>query len=342
MSDADGSPRWARLSDARLLEWRICDLGLRFVGSPPARLFDELLRELRARGLVFKPYAWLSTEWFTPDHLTGFAVPFYLAHPRLARLERAQMLQVEGGTRDECLKIMRHETAHAIDNAYGLRRRKSWRQTFGPPSLAYRASYAPDPTSREHVLNLDHWYSQSHPLEDWAETFAVWLRPHGGWRARYAGWPALRKLEFVDALMAEVRAVPPRLRTRAQEEPLGSVDLTLGEYYERKRAYYSEDTSPALDGQLRRVFTAPAPGERRPRAAAFLRRERPALVRSVATATGQHSYLLDHVVREMIARCKGGDLRVPMAPAEARVSAAILLTSLSSQFLYGAHPHYHR
>ena len=44
-----------------------------------------------------RPHYWLSDEWFTPDGVPGVAVPFYLAHPRLAKLELAQMLEVEGG-----------------------------------------------------------------------------------------------------------------------------------------------------------------------------------------------------------------------------------------------------
>ena len=333
---------WARLRDSQLLEWRICDLGLRLAGTPVAALLEELRGELAARGLRFRPYAWLSTDWFTPDHLTGFAVPFYLAHPRLVRLERAQMLEVEGGTREECLKILRHETAHALDNAFGLRRRKAWREAFGAAGRQYDSSYTPDPTSREHVLNLAYWYSQSHPLEDWAETFAVWLRPGSKWRTRYRDWPALRKLEAVDTLMRSLHDRAPRRRTRAHEEPLREVRMTLREYYARKRAVYSDEASPALDGQLQRVFVTGERGTGRPKAASFLRKHRPALVRSVAEATGQHSYLLDHVVREMIARCKTKDLRLVASSNETRVSAAILLTSLSSQFLYGAHPNYHR
>ncbi len=333
---------WEELPSSELLEWKISDLGLRMEGSPVAARLQELHQELAHHGIRFRPYAWLSTDWFTPDHLTGFAVPFYLAHPRLARLERQQMLEVEGGTREDCLKIMRHETAHALDNAYGIRRKKRWRELFGRAGDPYAANYTPDPTSRDHVLNLDYWYSQSHPLEDWAETFAVWLRPRSRWRSRYASWPALRKLEYVDELMGGLAAQAPHRRTRAREESLGQVDLTLADYYARKRAVYSDDSSPALEGQLKRVFASPADAPHRPRAAAFLRKQRPALVRSVAATTGQHSYLLDHVVREMISRCQSKDLRVEHSPQEAQVSAAILLTSLSSQFLYGAHPNYHR
>ncbi len=334
-----GSHRWARYGDARLLEMRICDLELRIDGSPLRPLVDELHREFDERGFAFRPYVWLSTEWFTPDDATGFAMPFYVAHERLARLERRQMLEVEGGTREACLKLMRHESAHALDNAYRLRRRRRWRELFGSPSAPYEQTYSPDPNSREHVLHLDHWYSQSHPLEDWAETFAVWLRPKSRWRSRYADWPALAKLEYVDALCKELAGVPAKVRTRRREEPLSSVRITLREYYERKRAFYAEESTPVFAGRLERLFPKDGGGRT---AAAFLRSVRRNLVRRVAEATGQHRYLLDHVLREMIARAVERRLRVEGDEGEGLVNAAILLTSLSSQFSYGSHPRYQR
>jgi hypothetical protein len=336
------SRRWTEFSDADLLQVRICDLGLKLEETPMAARFEQLRGEFSVAGIRFRPYAWLSTDWFTPDRCTGFAVPFYLAHPRLVRLERRRMLTVEGGSHSECMKIMRHEAAHAMDNAFGLRRRKRWRELFGRSSEPYASTYTPDPTSRRHVLNLDYWYSQSHPLEDWAETFAVWLKPGARWRRRYENWPALDKLEYVEELMGEVGPLSPPRRTRAREEPLSSVRMTLSEYYQRKRLVYSDEGSPALDGQLMRVFPARDGTRNGGRAATFLRTNRRELVRRVSAATGQHSYLLDLVVREMAERCRTKNLLLPGDQADAMVSAAIVLTSLSSQFLYGAHPNYHR
>ncbi|MCA8966514.1 MAG: hypothetical protein KDC48_16660 [Planctomycetes bacterium] len=335
-------PWWAQLPTEELLDVRLCDLDLALEGTALQRRVDQLNGELERAGLVFRPYVYLSVDWFTPEGSTGFAVPFYLAHPRLVRLERAQMLEVEGGSRDQCMRLMRHEAGHAIDNAYGLRRKRVWRETFGRASKPYLSSYTPDPTSREHVLNLDYWYSQSHPLEDWAETFAVWLTPGSRWRRRYADWPALRKLEAVAGMMAEVREREPLLVTRAKEEPAHRVRTTLRRYYERKRAFYAEEANPAFDGHLARVFPPAATSPGRPRAMAFLRKHRVALVRRVSEATGQHRYLLDHVVREMVARCRTKDLRVATARTEALVDAAVVLTILSGQFLYGAHPRYQR
>ena len=111
---------WQRLTDEQLLDMRICDLPIRirrsFLEPHIKRLYDEL----NARGIRFKPHVWLAGEWFSPDGVPGIAIPFYLAHPRLIKLERRQMLEVEGGTDTECMRILRHEAGHALDTAFRL------------------------------------------------------------------------------------------------------------------------------------------------------------------------------------------------------------------------------
>ncbi len=334
---------WTRLPQDRLLDIPIKDLGLTLETSPLRARLEELHAELERRSIRFRPYAWLSTEWFTPDDSTGFAVPFYLAHPRLVRLERTQMLEVEGATREGCMKIMRHEAAHALDNAYGLRRKRRWREVFGRAGEPYSSSYTPDPNSRAYVQHLDYWYAQSHPLEDFAETFAVWLRPGSRWRKRYEGWAALDKLMFTHELMGSVARETPRRTTRRREEPLARVRTTLREYYEQKKEIYASEGTPAFNGQLRHSFPrGEGAAADAPRLAPFLRKHRSRLVRQVAAATGQHRYLLDHVVREMAMRARAEDLHLPRGDADALLDSAILLTSLSSQFVYGGHPRYHR
>ena len=121
--------------DEQLLAVRMCDLGLSIAGTELEQRIGHVNAELDARGLA-RPHYWLSDEWFTPDGVPGVAIPFYLAHPRLAKLELAQMLEVEGGDPESCLMILRHEAGHAIDNAYQLRRRPTRRRLFGNPAHA--------------------------------------------------------------------------------------------------------------------------------------------------------------------------------------------------------------
>src|SRR5207247_9020815 len=196
-------------------------------GSPVPDRINRLYAELEDHGLVFRPTFWLSNEWFTPDGVPGIAIPFYLVHPRLAKLELNQMLEVEGGTPEWCMQILRHETGHAIDNAYKLRQRRRRQQIFGPSYLQYPEYYTPKPYSKSFVLHLGSWYSQSHPDEDFAETFAVWLTPGADWARRYQGWKALLKLEYMDALMKSLAGKRPVVTNRRCPEALRSLRKTL-------------------------------------------------------------------------------------------------------------------
>ena len=121
------------LSDEELLQKRFCDLRLTLRHSVIDSTFTRIRRDLKRRGIRFAPHVWLSEEWFSPDGVPGIAIAFYMAHPRLMRLERRMMDEVEGGNANWLTRIMRHEFAHALDNAYRLRRRKEWRETFGNP-----------------------------------------------------------------------------------------------------------------------------------------------------------------------------------------------------------------
>ncbi|MDE2252505.1 MAG: hypothetical protein KGL25_13990, partial [Gammaproteobacteria bacterium] len=139
---------WTRLDDEQLLNLRLCDLPLRLEGTAVHARIRRLYRELAARGLAFRPHAWLAEDWFSPDGVAGFAVPFYLAHPRLTRLERKMTGVVEGSNANWQMRILRHEAGHAIDSAYRLRRRARWRALFGPSSKHYPRYYRPNPASR--------------------------------------------------------------------------------------------------------------------------------------------------------------------------------------------------
>jgi len=207
---------WTRLSDEELLKVRLCDLRVAIERSSLKPHIRRLYAELERRGIHFQPHVWLGEEWFSPDGVPGIAVPFYLAHPRLERLERRIMHTVEGGNARWLMRILRHEAGHALDNAYRLRRRKCWREMFGPASRPYPRRYRARPGSRRYVHHLGEWYAQAHPTEDFAETFAVWLKPHSNWRKSYADWPAFEKLELVEALMRSVRSTRAPVRSRSR------------------------------------------------------------------------------------------------------------------------------
>ena len=200
-----------------------------------------------------RPHAWISSEWFSPDNTPGIAIPFYLAHPRLMRLEQKMIIDVEGGTWSGmhahsaprsramwCSTPISCIAAAAGSSCSARRRRR------------YPRYYRPNPASRHFVQHLRLWYAQSHPDEDFAETFAVWLRPRSNWRTRYAGWPALKKLEYVDELMAEIAGAAPLLTRRERVDPLSQLTQTLAEHYEKKQALYAFETPKTYDRDLLR------------------------------------------------------------------------------------------
>lgn len=330
-----GDPYLYELTDEELLDLRFSDLDLRISGTPLEQRIDRLHREMQQKGIQFRPYFWLSDDWFTPDGITGIAIPFYLAHPRLMRLEGRQMLEVEGGTEAWCMRILRHEAGHAIDNAYRLRRRKRYRQLFGPASQPYPQYYNPKPFSKSYVLHLDMWYAQSHPVEDFAETFAVWMTPRSAWRSQYAGWRALKKLEYVDELMAEICSKKPPVKTRQHVDPVRSLNETLRSHYTKKRAHYAIDDANIYDQDLKRLFTNGS--STGPSAAAFLRKIRPSLRKAVAHWTGQYLYTIDQILGEMIDRCRVLKLRLDRSEREAERDALIMLTMQTMNYLHSGH-----
>ncbi len=335
-------PWWASLPDEELLDVRLCDLKLSLEGTAIHKRIRRLHAELRRAGLVFRPYVYLSTEWFTTEGSTGFAVPFYLAHPRLVRLEHSQMFEAEGSSADWCMRLLRHEAAHAFDNAYRLHRRADWRRTFGPYSAPYRNAYEVVPTSKSFVQNLGSWYAQSHPAEDYAETFAVWLEPNSDWRRTYAGWPALHKLERLDQMLRDIGDQPPEVRTRDREASLPKVRYTLREYYRRRKGYYGVQVPWRHDRELRVLFDDPSEGRRAPSAEKFLRRERVDLRAKVSALTGQYRYVVDQAIDAMLQRCRDLDLRIRRPRHHARLGAAVLATMVTIALARGRKPRFKR
>jgi hypothetical protein len=327
------APQWPGFTDEEILNLRFCDLGLESEGAFLEARIEELYRELEQQGLSFRPYFWLSEDWFTPDGVPGIALPFYLAHPRLTELERSQMLEVEGGTLDWCRRILRHETGHAIDHAYELHRRRHRQRLFGLSSAPYPESYAPKPFSKNFVRNLDYWYAQSHPDEDFAETFAVWLDPASSWRERYHGWPALRKLDYLDKLMREVRDEPPPSKTRRRPFGLSSMRQTLRSHYEKKRETYQVELPTFYDRDLKRLFDG-APSEGALTAAEFMAQHRKDARRLVARWTGVFQYTVDGVLVEMIRRARELNLFLGPNPEEAKLNFPILLAVHTMNYLH--------
>ncbi|WP_246664127.1 putative zinc-binding metallopeptidase [Tardiphaga sp. P9-11] len=318
-----------------MLKQRFSTLRVTIKGTWLEDCIYTLYEELKDRGIRLRPNVWISSEWFSPADVPGIAIPFYLAHPRLMKLEKKMMFEAEGSTRSECMAILRHETGHAVQHAYQLQRRRRWQQLFGLSSKRYPLYYRPNPASRRYVQHLRRWYAQSHPDEDFAETFAVWLRPRSSWRTRYADWPALKKLEYVDELMSEIAGEKPLITTRERVEPLSKLSQTLGEHYQTKQAFYAFTPPKTYDRDLNRLFSADPRHRRAQSAASFIRRHRAQVRQMVARWTGENQLTLDAVLDDMISRCRELDLRALGSEQQLLVNFTILLTAKTMHALFG-------
>jgi hypothetical protein len=326
---------WANLSDEELLEKRISQLGLKLEGTGLQPLIEQLYAELSAQGLAFHPPCHIGDEWFVPVGVPAIFIPFFLTHERLRKLERRRILEVEGETPEWFLKLMRHETAHAYAYAYQLPRRKKWRDTFGPTSAEETPQfYRPRPYSRSYVVHLDDWYAQSHPDEDFAETFAVWLTPDAAWRERYKDWKALQKLEYVEELMRSLAGKPPVHQPEYRPSDFDCLNVKLKTYYARKRKLYEDSYPDVYDNDLKQLFAAGPEVEGRLKASAFLRAHRRHLMDSVCQWTNERKYRVNKLLTRLIDRCDQLDLHIKAddAPQNLRVSAYV--TTLVMNYLF--------
>lgn len=320
--------QWKGLPDEELLQTRVRDLGLSIERSPLQGRIGRLYAELDARGIGFHPPCYLSDEWLTPDKVPMIGIPFFLAHPRLVKLEKKMMLEVEGGTDASCMKILRHEAGHALNYAYRLYQKTRWRELFGPFSAKYSNSYSAQPYSKRYVSHLRQNYAQAHPDEDFAETFAVWLTPNSRWREKYHGWPVMKKLRYVDNLMRKIAPAAPAVTSRVTPWSAARMTSTLAAYYQRKRRYLAEEFPGFYDPALQRLFSARPETDPPRQAGQFLRRWRKHLVSAVARWTGQRKLDTDQLVGKLIRRCDALNLYVTDGELETISEATGFVTAV--------------
>jgi hypothetical protein len=325
---------WVDLSDEELLKVRMCDLNLTIAGTVLESRISQVQHELDQCNLRFTPHYWLSDEWFCPDGIPGIAIPFYLAHPRLEKLERAKLYEVEGGDEQWCLKILRHEIGHAIENGFRLRLKKERREIFGKSSIPYPEYYSPRPYSKSFVLHLDRWYAQSHPDEDFAETFAVWLTPNSQWQQRYAGWPALKKLTYMDRLMSNIAGKPPSVVNDRTLDPIESLTKTLGEHYEDRCRKYGQEHPSFYDKDLRGLFSDNTEYSKNLLAAQFIRRKKRQIRAVVSRWTGIYQYTIDRVLDAMVVRSSELGLRLMLPEDESLKQFTVLVTVQTMNYLH--------
>jgi hypothetical protein len=226
-----------------LLSTRICDLGLTIEGSPVEKLVQQLYRELDQKKIMkFRPPFYLTDEWGCPSGEPIIGIPFYLARPDLAQIERENN---DLEDHREIMMYLRHEAGHAFNYAYKLHRTPEWKQIFGPYRRPYRENYRPVLFSKDYVRYLPGWYAQKHPDEDFAETFAVWMTPRSNWRKRYRGWGAMAKLRYMERIARQLGNADPLRKRGTPDITVAEMETTVGEFYR-----HTTDQIPLLDVSL--------------------------------------------------------------------------------------------
>ena len=235
-------------------------------------------------------------------------MPFYLANPDLAQLER-EMNDLEDAR--EIMMYIRHEAGHAFNYAYQLYKSAEWRDLFGPFRRAYRDNYRPIPFSRKFVRHMAGWYAQKHPDEDFAETFAVWLTPRSQWRKRYKGWGALAKLRYVDRMVRKIGDVDPIRRRGRTDITVDEMESTVGEFYRLSVPEEVPVEELALDADLADIFNTSRRRTKGVRLAhEVLRQHRKAIIDKVAYWTGVQRPIVKRLVEAIGKRVEDLGLRV--------------------------------
>ena len=198
---------------------------------------------------------------------------------------------------------------------------------FGLPATPYPEYYTPKPYSKSFVQHLDHYYAQSHPDEDFAETFAVWLDPAAMWATRYAGWPALRKLEYMDRLMRELSGTPTRVTSVRTVDPLPRLRQTL-------REHYGLDHPDFYESDLRNLFSDAPQYAKHATAASFVRRIRKEVRGTVASFTDSYHYTVDRLIEKIINRCRELNLRLTESEASTKADFMVFLTVQTMNYLH--------
>jgi hypothetical protein len=288
----------------------IRELGLKLEGSPIERFVQQLYRELERKEVrKFRPLCYLTDEWGCPSGEPVIGIPFYLANPKLARLEK-EMNDLED-TR-EILMYLRHEAGHAFNYAYELYKSREWRDLFGPFRRPYRDDYRPVPFSRRFVRHIEGWYAQKHPDEDFAETFAVWLTPRSNWRRKYRGWGALAKLRYVDRMARKFRDVEPVRPQGHTDVTVEEMETTVADFYQKMLEQEPSPEGLALETDLEDIFVSRRRKKGVRPAADFVKENRKTITDKVAYWTGVQRPLVKKLVESIETRA-----------AELKVSADI-------------------
>jgi hypothetical protein len=322
----------------------ISDLGLTIAGTDLESILHEFERELAGKGICrVRPRFYLSTEWGVPFGTVAIAIPFYLARRDLTDLHAQRIGHIEGNSRQDILRYLRHEMGHVVNYAYRLYKEPEWIRLFGDINQAYKEAYRPVPFSPNYVRHLPGWYAQKHPDEDWAETFAVWMTPGRDWQTENAHRPAaLSKLTYCDRTMARLVNCEPLITAADLDEDVGELSYSVEQFY-NAQPFPPAEFPASLDGALQDIFEdlgrpkdlSPAP---RLPASSLIRRLERDLQADIYCWTGHFPEPTRQLLRHLAGRA---DQLHQVYPQDCELPAIVALTTLVTALAMN-HVHYGR
>jgi len=246
----------------------INQLGLQIKGM----LVDEAIRRTREDmtrvGITqLNPTFYLSNGYGCVEGTTNIAVGFYDGNELLRELNQ----EFRGWRYDpaDILQIVRHEVGHAFCYAYKLYRTKEFRRLFKVKGHFFNtypehAGRRHNPWSADFVNPAGDFYAQTHPDEDFAETFSVWLTPEIDWLGQFRSKPgALKKLAYVEQVVADFGRQDTLLNnggSNALDQPVEQLSMTVAQFMGAKAAQmkaYRRRATGYVDADLRELFQGP-------------------------------------------------------------------------------------
>ena len=348
-------------TDTRKLELLLTPLNRLGLSIEHSCLADAVrlgLADLKRVGInKLQPHFYLSTGYGTVAGTTSIALGFYDCDDVLRELNREQ--RGFEYSFDDIVNLVRHELGHAFSYGYKLYRRKDFRETFNVKGnyfntypVTNRYIERANPWSRDYVNPGGDHYAQKHPDDDFAETFCVWLTPRYNWRRVYRLYPgALRKLEYVDFIVKELRRQPPVIDPHPVPfDPLDDVSLTLAQFLRlRSTRRYRRKATGFIDSDLFELFwQSPAQRDARRRqrdyvlADNFMRKHKRNIVLQVSRWVGTDEIVVRDLLDKCSARARALDLWVRKDEREKKlveltsfVSYRCALYALNDDFLNG-------
>ncbi|MDH5580889.1 MAG: putative zinc-binding metallopeptidase [Bdellovibrionales bacterium] len=307
-----------------MLHIKISDLDLCLESSWVWPHIQKLYRELEHKAIDFKPHIWVSDDWYCPDGVAGFAIPFYLLNTNLINLEKRIIGEAEGETSDWLMMLLRHETAHALDNAYHLRKNKRRQNLFGLTSKKYPLSYTPRPHDKNYVQHLDEYYAQAHPDEDWAETFAIWLNPKSNWREVYKNWPCIKKIELCDEIINKIKNKRPLCQKVIETEPFTKIDISLKNYYDDKKRRLKLLKRKKFEELLIKEISIDTKKE--------IQKEKTTIKTQLCHSLNRKEHFIDKFIEDILEICSRHKIKLKKTKRNKKISILELLKSSSDEY----------